>query len=347
MTLAERLAKNIQAELTPMVWGPPGSGKTAVAFSLEKVLNRKVIYIPIGGKQPEDIAGYLINDEQSTSLQLKWPWWVEMAFDLKDAIVVFDEYGSAAPETQAVSLSIIQERRIGKYTFPEGTSMMGMGNPPHQAAGGHVMSAPMASRFIHIYHEANAKEWAEGALTRWGKGHKNTELAQAYASVASFINVRPNLILQVPDEAEDAAGAWPNYRTWEAVAKSLPYFGPDEEQVIGCVGKGAAKEFLVWYKEQDLPNPETVLQQAASFPLPKVQDKFQAVMSSLTALVSVEPKKYWHNLWVYYERALNEKPNLTYPFTRKLVEIGESANLNVPPATLKLINSMQKDAKIL
>src|SRR5262249_61100891 len=88
----------------------------------------------------------------------------------------------------------------------------------------------------------------------------------ARAAVAAFLEVRPDLVLDLPRGAAESGRGWPSPRSWEAVATLLAACegaGASEEAraalVARAVGEGTAREFLSWLEDLDLPDPERAL----------------------------------------------------------------------------------------
>src|SRR5262249_18051492 len=116
----------------------------------------------------------------------------------------------------------------------------------------------------------------------------------ARAAVAAFLEVRPDLVLELPRGATESGRGWPSPRSWEAVAALLAACegaGASEDAraalVAGAVGEGAALEFLSWLEHLDLPDPEAVLADPESFELPERSDRaFAAPTAVATGAVA-------------------------------------------------------------
>src|SRR5205823_827587 len=99
-----------------------------------------------------------------------------------------------------------------------------------------------------------------------------TQRLTARATVAAFLQIRPDLVLVLPRSAAESGRGWPSPRSWEAVATLIGACagaGASEDAqaalVSGAVGEGAAIEFLSWLEHLDLPDPEAVLADPESF----------------------------------------------------------------------------------
>ena len=349
MPMSTKLARLVESGITPMLWGIPGVGKTAmVLHDVARITGRPVIHVPLGGKPPEEVGGFLVDPgQEAKALQVKLTWWADLAFEAGDAIVLLDELGSTSPTTQAAGLAVLQEKRMGKHRFPEGVRFIGAGNPLGTGADGSLMAPPMATRLMHFTCRADPAGWAEGALTRWGAGFGTADQAAAYAAVAAFIKSFPGRLVVYPGDQiydqEDPRIGWANYRSWEMVAKSVGALGGiDDEAIVGAVGTGEALAFIEWALAQDMPDIRDVLASAGSFVFPKAQDKFLAILDGVLALTSAD-QAYWDAAWELYDRAMQARPDLAYPAAIRLAKFGAGKRWPMPRNHMGIVAQIQKE----
>ena len=93
-----------------------------------------------------------------------------------------------------------------------------------------------------------------------------------------------------------AGRGWPSPRTWEMAGRLMAAAGAagasDEARsalIRGAVGDGAGVELLAWLVEMDLPDPEQVLADPASFRLPERGDRAYAALASIASAVASNP----------------------------------------------------------
>jgi hypothetical protein len=127
--------------------------------------------------------------------------------------------------------------------------------------------------------------------------------------VAGFIHARPHLLLQVPKETALQGRAWPSPRSWDNASRGLAAFGLDPvagaEAVVGAVGDGPGMEFIAWVREMDLPDPETLLADPASFRLPTRGDMAYAILAAVVAAVQASPSQdRWTAAWKVLAKAV-------------------------------------------
>jgi hypothetical protein len=206
-------------------------------------------------------------------------------------------------------------------------------NPPEQAADGWDLSAPLANRLCHLAWEIDPRAVADGLAGGWTApavpalpGGWETGLGLARGFVAAFLHARPALACAPPADAASAGRGWPSPRTWDMAARLLAAgdaAGTSEEArsalVRGSVGEGAGVEFLAWLTEMDLPDPEAVLADPASFVLPRRGDRAYAAVAAVAAVVAANPTpQRWVAGWQVLGRAARGAPDVAAVAARTL-----------------------------
>jgi hypothetical protein len=305
----------IEAGIPVLWWGAPGIGKTFRIRGYGEATKRLTEVVIASIHPPEDFSGLPVRDgDRARYLP---PEWAVRLVEAGGGLLFFDEISTAAPASQAALLRVVLERAVGQLQLPEAVSIVAAANPVEQASGGWDLSHPLANRFLHIESSADPSAYVTGMLSgfpipeplhlpsAW-KSHIPTERAK----VAAFIKARPQLLLVVPSDAGKASRGWPSPRSWDALARALAAskaIGAPEDVRLplagGAVGDAAAHEYLVWERELDLPDPETLLANPSKFELPKRGDKAFAILSSVAAAaVSNLTEKRWCAAWEIIER---------------------------------------------
>jgi hypothetical protein len=228
-------------------------------------------------------------------------------------VLFLDEISTAPPSVQAALLRVVLERTVGDLALPDEVSVVAAANPPEQAADGWDISPPLANRFCHLDWDLQASEWADGLLAGFSQPavpvlpaeKMQAEVIAARATVGAFVGARPHLLHAHPGNEAASGRAWPSPRSWDMAARLLAatQTGGAAETVTallvaGAVGPGAAAEFLAWREDLDLPDPEAVLRDPASFRLPDRGDRAYAALASVTAAVLADntPQR-WEAAW--------------------------------------------------
>jgi hypothetical protein len=320
-------------------------------------------------REPSDFLGLpVVRDGR---VEYHPPAWVEEL--ASGGILFFDEISTAPPAVQAALLRVILERRVGEYQLPDTVWVVAAANPPDQAAGGWDLAPPLANRFIHMQWRHDAMRWAEdfpsyfatrapaGAESTVRPGVDAAAWAQARALVAAFIRARPNLLFQMPDNAEQSGRAWPSPRTWDFASRVLAVTLTDTggkvesavidaaEAIVGCVGDGPGGEFITWAKTIDLPDPEELLANPARFKLPERGDLTYAVLAAVaTAVVSKCTTERWAAAWEIMGVAAEQgAADIAAAAARQLARLRrENPGLPLPPQVSKFVPIL-KEAGLL
>lgn len=305
---------------TPFVTkSSPGTGKTQVTHSIMRSLSKLYGYtcptetVILALRSPEEIGGMYVM-RPNGDLDLVSPSYArrlsaEVVGD-KIGLLYFDEIGGGSPMSHNASLRIINEGIVADTPLGPRICRGGSMNPPELGAGGNLLPPPMANRVVHV-------EWqhSTSAVCEWAiSGSQDPELQKLpdnwldlypakKALVASFLHAKPTLANDLPKSEEGLSGAFPTPRSWfdlcARIEAACAAIGAHEEVrsrlIIGCVGDGAAKEYITYTRELDLPDPEEVLKSPlGTLRLPPRGDRQYAILTSLgAAVMSKNTKARW------------------------------------------------------
>lgn len=272
---ASLLATTLEALITlrrpVMIEGPPGLGKTQLTHSVAKKMRRALAYFHAPTMQPEDWAmpavsqdrtsiGFLVND--------RFP--VEGS-DFPDAgVIILDEAPQADNSIQKSIANLIQEREIYGRKLKPGWSIVMTGNRQSDRAGANRILSHLRHRITTLQFDPHLDDWCNWALSNDVK-----------PEVVSFVRFRPELLNNFDPSREISATP----RGWtEGVS---PFIGtvPAEAELEcfeGTVGQGAAAEFISFLRIfRDLPDPDLVLSQAETYPVPTEVSVLYALTGAL------------------------------------------------------------------
>jgi hypothetical protein len=116
--------------------------------------------------------------------------------------------------------------------------------------------------------------------------------------------------------------------------------------ICGAIGEGAGVEFLAWLAEMDLPDPEEVLADPASFRLPERGDRAYAALAAVAAAVASNPTaERWTAGWQVLGLAADGAPDVAAVAARVLARCRpDGAAL---PAEIRLFAPVLRDAGLL
>jgi hypothetical protein len=354
----EALALAVAARVPVLLWGPPGSGKTSVVRSLAAAMGWPCETVIASIREPSDFAGLPVVAPTGSQVDFAPPRWARRLAESSAGILFLDEISTAPPAVQAALLRVVLERTVGDLPLPEGVAVVAAANPPEQAADGWDLSPPLANRFCHLEWSVDARVVAAGFVggfppvtvpelpDNWATGRA----AAAAGAVAGFLVARPGLACVVPSDASTAGRGWPSPRSWEMLSKLLAAAkacGSSQEVVaalvLGCVGEGAGLEFLSWYDELDLPDPEAVLADPANFTVPERGDRVLAALSAVCAVVIADlTVERWLAGWKVLGRAAATAPDVAAIAARSLTR-NRPPGSPVPPE-VHLFSGLLADA---
>ena len=254
----ERTLKTI-IELNQPVYieGGAGIGKSEIITKVGKSLGYNVVDVRVSLLDPVDLRGVPSVEDGVT----KWnpPVFLPREEDGK-SILFLDELVHGSPSVQKALFQLIKDRKIGEYTMPKDTVIIGAGNRVADRAGANQMNSALANRFINLELEVNENDWYEWAITE----------GNIDPNVIAFIRYRPELLYDFPEDKNEKA--WASPRTWEFVSniiKAKPEQGRIEEELIkGTVGEGAGIEFVGFMKtSRELPDIKEILKKPKTYPI--------------------------------------------------------------------------------
>lgn len=302
----------IATKRTPvLLWGAPGQGKTQTLYAIAKANDMHIENVLASIREPSDFAGlpYVV-DGKTTLIAPDWAQRIAShTADGGSAMLFFDEISTAPPASQAALLRVALERTAGDLYLGDNVAIVAAANPPELAADGWDLAAPMANRFCHLDFALTAEAVREGFSFGWGdvivptvdRQKAEEEVSNAMLLVAAFLTSRPDLVTVMPNSSAEAGRAYPTPRSWEMAATLYGYAtaagvtGVARRMLVtGSIGQGAGAEFLAYVADLDLPNPEDLLADPASFVAPTRGDRVYAIGASvLAALKSNNTPARW------------------------------------------------------
>lgn len=363
--------------LPVLIEGEPGIAKTARINQVAKALRAPLSTFFAAPHPPESFGGALIPDGKGGATNIVALAELRKVIDRGTGILFFDEINGAAPATQGALQSLVHERQTAGVSIPGSVRIVSAQNPEEIATGGYRLSPPVANRFVHIADAGpTASEWCawlvggsqvSSSLTLDDLEEKMAKCwPDVYPSVqglfSGFMSSRPDLIHKRPKTRDPRAGkAWPSHRTWDYATRAWCTQLIMEQSdtvahaiVEACVGTGAAKEFLAYVKETDLPSPKDVLSGKWKIDKDRV-DVVLAAYSAATAYVCQRPDKAERleiapKLWEALERLfLAEVEDIAVPLTEQLIQnqLGRnSGNSSITAASLKVYLRLNKSGLV-
>lgn len=260
-------------------------------------------------------------------------------------VVFADEFSGAPPATQNALLDFLYSRRVARLVLP--VSVVGAANPAGQGAGVFELEPASGNRFVHEQWEGDLQEFVRGMSYGFDTNLQNipilpedwyTGVVPARATVAAFMLRKPALHVAFPKEYSEQGRAWPSERSWDnaailmAAARAVGA-DPETEALLigGCVGAEAAREFLTWVKELDLPDPEELLSRPETFRPPQRGDILLSVLNSVYQAVSRRPtQERYDAAWAIVDQAARQAKDTAMMTAKELIRLGERHAFRIP-----------------
>lgn len=245
----------LPSRLPVMIWGQPGIGKSDIVRQTAKKLGRPVTDVRAVLLDPVDLRGLPhVNGDGRAH-------WCPPAFLPYDPaaknIIFLDELAQAPAMTQAACLQLMLDRQLGEYTLPDDCLLVAASNRQSDRAGAHRLITPLLNRFVHLHLEPSFDDWKVWALCN-----------SIDARVLAFLNFKPQAMCQFDPKSADES--FPTPRSWAFVSRVIAKTDPTMAVIAGCVGSGAAAEFMAFVKYyRELPDMDELMADPDHYPLPK------------------------------------------------------------------------------
>lgn len=327
----------IQANVTALLIGEPGVGKTDILSQIVAEIREKVykgedfpfVVQNLAQIMAEDIGGAQVPNHEEKVMESYAMGVIKELIRARRGVYFGDEYGSSNSQVRAAFLNVSEGRRFGDVVL-KGVSVVYAMNPADIAVNGSAMLAPESNRPLHIQWKLEDKDWHDFLLG--GKGAvkhvpvlppdwEATHLAKARFLISAFTKRHPKYVhvLPTPDKAHLP---WPSKRSWTSAARMLAAtlaagfdLHSDEvaASVTGFVGDGVGAEFFQWVKDMDLPDPEDLLKdpKAAQALIPERHDRAIACLESVAAAATEAGHKdlldRWTRAWEVLTPVIHNK----------------------------------------
>jgi hypothetical protein len=191
------------------VWGPPGIGKSEIIAQFAREMAMPLVSLLGTQLAPEDIMGVPQIHEGKTRFCPPG-----MIAQDEPYILFLDDVNGAGQDVQKAFYSLIHERRVGEYTMPEGSIVIGAGNRAQDAAIVRQMSSALLNRMLHVHLRVHVPDWLEWAYS-----------AGIHPWVLEYVQIRPDHLAVLPPKTEEP---FSTPRSWHMLSDALHAFDEQE-----------------------------------------------------------------------------------------------------------------------
>src|SRR6478672_5108284 len=195
------------------IWGPPGIGKSALVQQFAAQIGLPCVSLLGSQLAPEDLIGVpQILDGTSRFCPPR------MIAREEPYCLFLDELNACSHEVQKAFYSLIHERRLGEYSLPPDSIVVGAGNRAQDSAIVKPMSSALLNRMVHVHLQVWHRQWLV-----WAKANGIHPL------VLEYIQTRPDHLRVVPPKHEEP---FSTPRSWHMLSDTLHSYGKELSEEI-------------------------------------------------------------------------------------------------------------------
>ena len=218
------------------IWGAPGIGKSALVQQFADRLGLPCVSLLGSQLAPEDLIGVpQIIDGTSRFCPPR------LIARSEPYCLFLDELNACSHEVQKAFYSLIHERRIGEYSLPQGSIVIGAGNRSQDSAIVKPMSSALLNRMVHVHLRVSHRDWLD-----WAYEHG------IHPKVLEYIQNRPDHLWSQPPKHEEP---FSSPRSWHMLSDALHEYSDaiSEENLgilaFGCLTPHHAGQFKAFIKQ--------------------------------------------------------------------------------------------------
>jgi len=272
--LIEVLPRLIENQISTIICGPPGIGKTSIPVELTKSLKRRLLISHPVTDDPVDYKGLpMVIDGKAEFVPIGTLADLLASVDTPTTWII-DDLGQAPGAVQAALMQLVGAGHLNGQTIQNGNlGIVCTTNRRQDKAAVTGLITPLRDRAVVLHLAADVPTWRKWAA-------KN----DVHHSVVGFLNFAPQCLSKPNPTLDMEQGCSP--RGWERVSKLVKLFGANHGELLelieGCVGQGPAAEYKGFLDiGHSLPTVKEILAGPDKVPVPEKAMSRYALVSAL------------------------------------------------------------------
>ncbi|MBR6275124.1 MAG: AAA family ATPase [Lachnospiraceae bacterium] len=218
--------------------GAPGIGKSEVIKQIGEKYGYKVIDLRLAQMSEVEIGGLIYPNEDHTKTRWLSPEVLpDEERDGPNTILLLDEITSCSKRVQVAAYQLILDRRVGQYTLPSGTFVVGLGNREDDDGVYIKLAGPLADRFEIHFIDVDFTTWKNDYAIPF----------EIHPYVVRYLTFKPAALHTQKADPDSLIFATP--RSWERVSDILKYDSNVSDPVVlnkiaGNIGMAEAAQFV-------------------------------------------------------------------------------------------------------
>lgn len=342
----------LKTNITPLIWGSRGIGKSQLIASLAKDLETitgkawGLVDLRISTQEISDLTGLpkaftwnardLKTGRETIVTETDWsvPLWFPTIEKIsqkeraipENGIIFLDEINRGGhQETQAI-FQFVLDKRIHTHVLAPGWKIAAAANPPTEEYLVNEFDISLLDRFLQLFLKPDAGDWLD-----WAASHQGGIADR----VTRFIYTRPEMLC----EMSESENSWSppvssSPRSWEAVSTIMEKCRiPSEleaEVYAGLIGSIPAVTFMDFLKKE-YEKPVQALQIMKNYPQvrevikaaceAKRIDQLNITMQDIIALARTKPGEF--NMENFFSFLMDLESDLKVTLIHALMEVKE------------------------
>lgn len=242
VTLTQRQLSEFLLHAAPVrpvfIWGPPGIGKSSLVEVFAESVGLPCVSLLGSQLAPEDIIG--VPHIQNGKSVFCPP---EIIAREEPYALFLDELNACSHEVMKAFYSLILNGRIGNFSLPKGSIVIGAGNRTQDSAIVKQMSSALINRMVHVHLSVSSSDW----LT-WARE------AEIHDFVYRYVAQNPRHLWTEPPKHEEPFSTPRSWHIFSDLLKSYKNIADLPSEALrrlayGCLTPFHASNFVAFIKQ--------------------------------------------------------------------------------------------------